>query len=126
MTHSFPTRRSSDLASDNAQALTASAQNFERQLRGIPQLSNITSTASLERPELVIRPDARRAAEQGVTTAAIGDTVRIATAGDFDPLVARLNADTRQIYIRARRSEEHTSELQSLMRISYDVFCLKK
>src|SRR3546814_5896347 len=26
----------------------------------------------------------------------------------------------------ARRSEEHTSELQSLMRISYDVFCLKK
>src|SRR3546814_2648047 len=27
--------------------------------------------------------------------------------------------------IRARRSEEHTSELQSLMRISYAVFCLK-
>src|SRR3546814_4949382 len=27
---------------------------------------------------------------------------------------------------RADRSEEHTSELQSLMRISYDVFCLKK
>src|SRR3546814_5915710 len=26
----------------------------------------------------------------------------------------------------SRRSEEHTSELQSLMRISYDVFCLKK
>src|SRR3546814_2605989 len=28
--------------------------------------------------------------------------------------------------IRAQRSEEHTSELQSLMRISYAVFCLKK
>src|SRR3546814_3682207 len=28
--------------------------------------------------------------------------------------------------ITARRSEEHTSELQSLMRISYAVFCLKK
>src|SRR3546814_2852241 len=27
---------------------------------------------------------------------------------------------------RERRSEEHTSELQSLMRISYAVFCLKK
>src|SRR3546814_4357682 len=27
---------------------------------------------------------------------------------------------------RSPRSEEHTSELQSLMRISYDVFCLKK
>src|SRR3546814_17086335 len=28
--------------------------------------------------------------------------------------------------VRTRRSEEHTSELQSLMRISYAVFCLKK
>src|SRR3546814_8874140 len=28
--------------------------------------------------------------------------------------------------IRAMRSEEHTSELPSLMRISYDAFCLKK
>src|SRR3546814_2275166 len=28
--------------------------------------------------------------------------------------------------VRAARSEEHTSELQSLMRISYAVFCLKK
>src|SRR3546814_9305047 len=27
---------------------------------------------------------------------------------------------------KSRRSEEHTSELKSLMRISYDVFCLKK
>src|SRR3546814_5004192 len=29
-------------------------------------------------------------------------------------------------FLPARRSEEHTSELQSLMRISYAVFCLKK
>src|SRR3546814_1821915 len=32
----------------------------------------------------------------------------------------------RQVSQHARRSEEHTSELQSLMRISYAVFCLKK
>src|SRR3546814_4352197 len=32
----------------------------------------------------------------------------------------------RRIAVRRRRSEEHTSELQSLMRISYAVFCLKK
>src|SRR3546814_3891695 len=30
------------------------------------------------------------------------------------------------LFATARRSEEHTSELQSLMRISYAVFCLKK
>src|SRR3546814_6472517 len=33
---------------------------------------------------------------------------------------------TRNCWYRSRRSEEHTSELQSLMRISYAVFCLKK
>src|SRR3546814_7156243 len=38
------------------------------------------------------------------------------------PLVRHLN-DLHKI---ASRSEEHTSELQSLMRISYAVFCLKK
>src|SRR3546814_3492115 len=32
----------------------------------------------------------------------------------------------RHNYRRCSRSEEHTSELQSLMRISYAVFCLKK
>src|SRR3546814_10498550 len=31
-----------------------------------------------------------------------------------------------QILVTSARSEEHTSELQSLMRISYAVFCLKK
>src|SRR3546814_2431850 len=33
--------------------------------------------------------------------------------------------DSRRQILRNRRSEEHTSELQSLMRISYAVFCLK-
>src|SRR3546814_9518546 len=33
---------------------------------------------------------------------------------------------SRSLSRRMRRSEEHTSELQSLMRISYAVFCLKK
>src|SRR3546814_1578178 len=39
------------------------------------------------------------------------------------PNQRRLSAGSAQA---AKRSEEHTSELQSLMRISYAVFCLKK
>src|SRR3546814_5515811 len=38
----------------------------------------------------------------------------------------RLRWQRRQRHVVAVRSEEHTSELQSLMRISYAVFCLKK
>src|SRR3546814_10072514 len=37
-----------------------------------------------------------------------------------------LACDEAEITVRCGRSEEHTSELQSLMRISYAVFCLKK
>src|SRR3546814_5290540 len=37
-----------------------------------------------------------------------------------------LNDTTPSFLIISARSEEHTSELQSLMRISYAVFCLKK
>src|SRR3546814_5179275 len=37
-----------------------------------------------------------------------------------------LPPNSRNLTQRCRRSEEHTSELQSLMRISYAVFCLKK
>src|SRR3546814_8311349 len=37
-----------------------------------------------------------------------------------------LAIDSAPLALDARRSEEHTSELQSLMRISYAVFCLKK
>src|SRR3546814_10324608 len=37
-----------------------------------------------------------------------------------------LNSSRSTDFITPKRSEEHTSELQSLMRISYAVFCLKK
>src|SRR3546814_13502457 len=49
---------------------------------------------------------------------------------EFGPCHADLQGDRARIAIqrlnRNGRSEEHTSELQSLMRISYAVFCLKK
>src|SRR3546814_9507159 len=43
----------------------------------------------------------------------------------FHALHVRSNVNSSQVAARSR-SEEHTSELQSLMRISYAVFCLKK
>src|SRR3546814_1798317 len=50
-------------------------------------------------------------------------------ADDGDEAGAKAIMDAARAYQRdssAYRSEEHTSELQSLMRISYAVFCLKK
>src|SRR3546814_3707123 len=53
--------------------------------------------------------------------------VRVIDAGSLHhaPLCDMLLTQARGRYV-AWRSEEHTSELQSLMRISYAVFCLKK
>src|SRR3546814_8619018 len=51
-------------------------------------------------------------------------------APGFDGRASAIASATWQMFevlgIAGRRSEEHTSELQSLMRISYAVFCLKK
>src|SRR3546814_3223329 len=44
----------------------------------------------------------------------------------FEALLARARAADPALPAVDERSEEHTSELQSLMRISYAVFCLKK
>ncbi|WCM90494.1 efflux RND transporter permease subunit [Acidovorax sp. NCPPB 3576] len=102
------------LASDDAVALKAAALALEAELKGVQGLSNISSTASLERPEITVRPDLARAAEQGVSTAAIGETVRIATAGDTDSSLARLNLDNRQVYIRTRMPEGVQQDVQAL------------
>src|SRR3546814_3865581 len=50
----------------------------------------------------------------------------VVTAGRADMMRALQLTAARAFVIAARRSEEHTSELQSLMRISYAGFCLKK
>src|SRR3546814_3446228 len=50
-----------------------------------------------------------------------GRTVGIIRSRAMKPMI-----EARMLNIQHRRSEEHTSELQSLMRISYAVFCLKK
>ncbi|MBA0263974.1 efflux RND transporter permease subunit [Stenotrophomonas maltophilia] len=102
------------LASDNAEALKASADAVEAELRDVKGLTGIASTASLERPEIIIRPDPERAAERGVTTAAIGDVVRVATSGDFDAQVARLNLDNRQVYIRARIPDAARQDIDTI------------
>src|SRR3546814_10783720 len=50
----------------------------------------------------------------------------ITASAHIEPPAANLPVNRWIIGETVKRSEEHTSELQSLMRISYAVFCLKK
>src|SRR3546814_969401 len=80
-------------------------------------------------PQAVLRPvpDLRRT--EGGYAAGAGLRHRRQPLGSPAGVAAELRRGLRgnvQAAVPARRSEEHTSELQSLMRISYAVFCLKK
>ncbi|RYF15003.1 MAG: efflux RND transporter permease subunit [Comamonadaceae bacterium] len=106
------------ISGEDAQALAAAALAIEKDLRTIPGLGQIASTASLIRPEIVVRPDFARAADLGVTSAAIGETLRIATSGDFDVSLPKLNLSQRQVPIVVKLKEEARQDLEVLERLT--------
>jgi multidrug efflux pump subunit AcrB len=106
------------LASENGPLLAEHARKVERDLRTIPGVGAITTTASLARPELVVKPDFPRMADLGVTSAAIADVLRIATAGDYDQGIAKLNLAQRQVPIVVKLPATARQDLGLLERLS--------
>ena len=102
------------LSSQDPHALREAATNVERELRTIPGIGNVTSMASLVRPEIVVRPDFARAADLGVTSAAIADTLRVATMGDYDNQLAKLNLPERQVPIMVKLRDDARQDLALL------------
>jgi multidrug efflux pump subunit AcrB len=105
------------LGGDDADVLATTSRDVERDLRTIPGLGNVTSSASLLRPEIIIRPDFARMADLGVTAANISETVRVATAGDFSLSLAKLNLPQRQVPIRVMMPESARENLEMLSRL---------
>ncbi len=106
------------LTGEDPQALQSAAQAVERDLRTIPGLGSVASTASLIRPEIAVRPNFAAAADLGVTSAAIGETLRIATAGDYDIALPKLNLSQRQVPIVVKLDERARQDLSVLERLS--------
>ncbi|WP_075794670.1 efflux RND transporter permease subunit [Massilia putida] len=106
------------LFSDDPQALADAAQAVQRDIRTIPGLGNITSSISLVRPEVIVTPDFARAADLGVTAAAIGETLRVATNGDYAQLLPKLNLPDRQLPIRVRLPQATRADLATLEQLT--------
>ncbi len=106
------------LTGEDAPALQEAARAVEKDLRTIPGLGNVASSASLVRPEIAVRPDFARAALLGVTSAAIGETLRIATVGDYDAALPKLNLSQRQIPIVVMLDTAARADLGLLGRLS--------
>jgi multidrug efflux pump subunit AcrB len=105
------------LRSEDPVALTQVAQQAERELRTLQGIGGVSSSASLVRPEIIVRPDFARAADLGVTAQAIGDTVRIATAGDYDVALTKMNLPERQVPIRVKLPDSVRADLDALGRL---------
>ena len=105
------------LTGEDPIALASAASALEKDLRSIPGLGSIASSASLVRPEVTIRPDFTRMADLGVTSASIGETLRIATVGDYDSALPKLNLSQRQVPIVVRLADDARSDLSTLERL---------
>src|SRR3546814_10900531 len=142
MTHAFPTRRSSDLISPIA-ASAGSEPMDDHSYDAGEMLDCVTDTVR-EHPIPValaglglgwlLYAGLRRNGDAGLAQSEYPDYVDPAADGPAYDMHGERRGMRDRARERARstaeglrsRSEEHTSELQSLMRISYAVFCLKK
>lgn len=105
------------LDGDDGRALADAAAQVERELRTIPGIGAVTSTAGLVQPELVVRPDFARAADLGVTSSAIAETLRVATAGDNDQALAKLNLGERQVPVVVKLAGSARRDLDTLSQL---------
>ncbi|MQA40268.1 efflux RND transporter permease subunit [Rugamonas aquatica] len=106
------------LRSEDPVALKETAQKVEREMRTLKGVGNVRSSASLVRPEIIVTPDFAKAADLGVTAASIGQTVRVATAGDYDTDLTKMNLPERQVPIRVKLPDAVRADLDAIGRLT--------
>ncbi|MFV0453743.1 MAG: efflux RND transporter permease subunit [Pseudomonas sp.] len=106
------------LSGEDSDLLVQHAARVEQELRGLAGIGQVTSSSSLQRPELIVRPDTARAADLGVSTEAIAETVRVATLGDYDQFLPKLNLSQRQVPIVVRLPDDTTRHLELLRQLT--------
>ncbi|GJD39960.1 efflux RND transporter permease subunit [Methylobacterium bullatum] len=89
----------------DAEVVAEVAARLQRDMAAIPHLVSVMSTAPLNRTEVRIRPKEGSAADLGVSTDTIAETVRVGTIGDIGLNLAKFNAADRQIPIRVQLPE---------------------
>lgn len=106
------------LSGEDPAALQQASDIVSQDLRSIQGVGNVSSSSSLTQTEMIVRPDFRRAADLGVTSNAISETLRIATVGDYDFSLAKLNVNQRQIPIVVKLSDEARTDQNALQSLT--------
>jgi len=102
------------LQSDNPEALIKTANQLEREMRTIPKMVEISSSASLVKPEILVIPNPQRASDLGVSVQSIARTASLATIGDGDSNLAKYNLPDRQIPIRVQIDPKARQDITTL------------
>jgi len=102
------------LAGSDPVLLDQTAARLVEEMRGLPSLVAPRVSADLNRPEIIITPRDKIAAELGVTTAALSQTIRIATLGEIEQNAARFSLSDRQIPIVVRLSEKARTDYRTI------------
>ncbi|MEH2326302.1 MAG: efflux RND transporter permease subunit [Nostoc sp.] len=102
------------LRSENPEALTQGADALEKQMRSLAGLVEVSSTASLVKPEILVIPNPQRAADLGVTVEAIARTASLATIGDNEANLAKFNLSDRQIPIRVQIDPKARADINTI------------
>ena len=102
------------LSGDDVQALTVAANAIERDMRTIKGIGTVNSSASVLRPEIAIVPDFAKAAQAGVSTFDLANTIRVATNGDYNNSLSKLNLPERQIPINVRMVDAERDNLHAI------------
>jgi len=105
------------LAGDDPAALSAAATKVAEEMKNLPGLRQPRVESDLPRPEVVIKPRLDLAADLGVTTAALSQTIRIATLGDIDQNAAKFSLSDRQIPIRVMLDENSRRDLSTIQNL---------
>ncbi|MFW2349488.1 efflux RND transporter permease subunit [Qipengyuania sp.] len=102
------------LAGSNPELLNRTAATLVEQMKGIDMLVAPRISADINRPELIIEPREDLAAELGVTTIALSQTIRIATMGEIEQNAAKFSLSDRQIPIRVKLPEQSRENLETI------------
>lgn len=102
------------LAGSDPVLLDQTATRLVEEMKGLKSLVAPRISADLNRPEIIITPRDKIAAELGITTAALSQTIRIATLGEIEQNAARFSLSDRQIPIVVRLSEEARTDYRTI------------
>jgi multidrug efflux pump subunit AcrB len=102
------------LGGDDPAKLTAVANEIAKQMEGVPGLRAPRVGSQLAQPEITIKPRFDLAADLGVTTASLSQTIRIATLGDIEQNSAKFSLSDRQVPIQVSLPDNAKRDIETL------------